>query len=127
MNLKQLTTVFGAFALLLAPTASFASTYQYIGTDGDLHSVEASSASSALSLATNLALHSGVILVGSDGRISETDGTVRMSGTFFQYVDTSGNLQSIDAGNASIAIAKAPNIALHSGVILVTNTTKLTN
>lgn len=127
MNIKQLTTILGAFALLLAPTISFASTYQYIGTDGDLHSVEADSASVALATAPNLALHSGVILVGSDGKITEADGTVRMSGTFYQYINTSGNLQSIDAANASIAIATASNISPHSGVILVTNSTKLTN
>lgn len=126
MNIKQLTTIMGAFALLLAPAVSFANTYQYIGTDGDLHIVEATSASVALTTASNLALHSGVILVGSDGKITETDGTVRMSGTFYQYVNTSGNLQSIDASSASVALVSASNIATHSGVILVTNSTKLT-
>ncbi len=35
----------------------------------------------------------------------------------FQYVDTSGNLQTILSENASVALATAPNIASDSGVI----------
>jgi len=37
----------------------------------------------------------------------------------YQYVDTSGNIQDIDAANADQAIMMAPNIAPRSGVIMV--------
>jgi len=45
----------------------------------------------------------------------------------YQYIDSGGNVQSIQANSPSEALATAPNLGLHSGVILVTNNTSLTN
>ncbi len=42
------------------------------------------------------------------------------SAATYQYVNVSGNIQSIDAANASLALASAVNIDPHSGVILYT-------
>jgi len=36
----------------------------------------------------------------------------------YQYVNTTGNIQIVEAVNASQALVIAPNIALHSGVML---------
>lgn len=44
----------------------------------------------------------------------------------YQYVDTSGNLRTETAPDASSALAGAPDIAVHSGVMLVTPTTTTT-
>lgn len=39
----------------------------------------------------------------------------------FAYVNTSGNVSTVSADNWMSAIANAPSIALHSGVILLDN------
>lgn len=127
MNIKQLTTTIGVFALLVLPAVSSAATYLYVGTDGDLHSMEASSATEALATAPNLAVNSGVQLVDSDTKVTPTKPVVSLTSSFYQYINTSGNLQSVSATSASVAMATATNIAMNSGVILVTDKTKLTN
>jgi len=132
MNIQQIATVFGAFALVVLPAVTSANTYQYISTSGSLQSVQADNAMQALATAPNLAANSGVILVGSDGKLTPSDNTNPTntnptSGSFYQYINTDGNVQSIDTTSASVAIATATNIAPHSGVILVTNSSKLTN
>ncbi len=55
-------TVAGVLAL---PAASFAATYAYVNTSGEVMSVEATSANQALMTAPNLAVHSGVMIIDS--------------------------------------------------------------
>jgi len=45
----------------------------------------------------------------------------------YQYVDAGGRLQSVEANSTTQALATAPNIGLHSGVMLVTSTTVIVN
>jgi len=45
----------------------------------------------------------------------------------YQYVDTSGSLRTMTADNSAQALATAPNIAVHSGVMLVTGSPIVTN
>ena len=40
----------------------------------------------------------------------------------FAYVNTSGEVQTMDADNANQALLTAPNIAVHSGVMLIQST-----
>ncbi len=39
----------------------------------------------------------------------------------YAYVNTTGDVQTIDAATPNQAITTAPNIAVHSGVILINN------
>lgn len=52
-------------AALALPTATFASTFAYVNTSGDVATVEAADATTALATAPNIALHSGVIMLQS--------------------------------------------------------------
>ncbi|PIR84738.1 hypothetical protein COU16_00950 [Candidatus Kaiserbacteria bacterium CG10_big_fil_rev_8_21_14_0_10_47_16] len=94
--------------------------YQYVNTNGTLSSVSASSADMALSLsAYNRASNSGVMLVRGMG--GSVENTTYPTGTLFtyQYIDVNGNLRSIEAANASLAITLATNRDPHSGVVFV--------
>ena len=120
MKIKKITTILVALAVLAIPVVSFANTYQYVDSRGQLQSIEANSSSEALMTAYNIGIHSGVMLVSSQG-IGGGDYT----GSFYQFVDMSGNIQSMDATNSSTALTTAYNIGTHSGVILVNNYTQL--
>ena len=54
-------------ALVAMPAASFAATYAFVNSDGEVRTVEASSATQALTTAPNLHVHSGVMLLTDDG------------------------------------------------------------
>jgi len=115
-------------AVLGLPAVSLANTYQYVDSGGVLRSMQANSAVQALATAPNIGLHSGVVLVTIGG--TGTGGSyesVTTGNTFYQFIDRNGKIQSVNAASASIALASAPNIAPNSGVILVTNSTKLSN
>lgn len=126
MNLHKIASTLTVLTLLSSPALAFANTYQYIDTNGDLQSIQAANASQAMATAPNLAVHSGVVLgiIGGTGGSSEPVDN-GFSGSYYQYIDTNGNLQSTDAASASSALLNTPDIAPHSGVILVTNNTKL--
>ncbi|MEX0919306.1 MAG: hypothetical protein WDZ64_00970 [Parcubacteria group bacterium] len=127
MKRKQLTTTLMVLSLLALPAVSFASTYQYIDKGGQVQSVQANSSAEALTSAYNIGTHSGVILVTVEGiggsYESPTVVYTNTGGSFYQFVDRNGNVQSISAPNSSTALATAPNIGLHSGVVIVTNST----
>ena len=53
-------TVAGVLAI---PAATFAATYAYVNTSGEVMSVEAANSSTALATAPGIALHSGVMLI----------------------------------------------------------------
>jgi hypothetical protein len=50
-------------ALAALPTASLAATYAYVNTSGEVTTVEAPDANTALATAPNIAVHSGVMLL----------------------------------------------------------------
>lgn len=128
MNLNQIMTATTTLSLLILPLVTSANTYQYVNTSGNLQTIEASTPGAAISNASNIAYNSGVIA----GTISAIGGSyepvTNSSGSnLYQFVDMQGNVKSIYANSASLAIANAVNIALHSGVILVTSSTMITN
>ena len=111
-----------ALALVLVPTLTFANTYMFVNTSGNLQSVEANSATQALATAYPMAYNSGVWLVKENG----TSPTVPEplppkptgTGNYYLFVNTSGNLQGVWAPNSSVALSTAYPLALHSGVWL---------
>ena len=60
------TLIIAAALFFMAPALSFAATYAFVNTNGEVMSMEASSSTEALNTAPNLHVHSGVMLVGSD-------------------------------------------------------------
>ena len=114
-------------------SSAFAATYQYVDTAGNLRSVEANSPEQALAIAPNIGIHSGVDLYSGtalnsttytgnytgSGLASNQDTGVTYNATTYQYVNTSGQLQTIPATNAEQAFSLATNIAPKSGVIRV--------
>jgi hypothetical protein len=126
MKTKHLTKLSTLLALLVLPAVSFASVYQYIDTSGNLQSIDVPNSTTAIATAPNIAQNSGVRL----GLLYGTGGSsvpVTVGSSYYQYINTSGNLESIDAPNSTTAIATAPNIAQKSGVILVNSDLRLTN
>ena len=107
-------------ALLFSSVAS-AATYLYVNTSGNVQSIEANNPTQAMAVAPNLAVHSGVMLVGGTplavGGIGGAD--VSVTSNTYLYVDTNGNVRTVFANNSTQAMAIAPNKALHSGVMLV--------
>jgi len=57
---------FVAAAVIAVPGATFAAMYAFVNTAGEVMTMEAMDANTALQTAPNLHLHSGVMLVGSD-------------------------------------------------------------
>jgi len=51
--------------------------------------------------------------------------TTNTGGSFYQYVDMSGNVQRVYASSASVALATAYNRSPSSGVMLVTQSTSI--
>ncbi|MEX0910436.1 MAG: hypothetical protein WDZ73_01640 [Candidatus Paceibacterota bacterium] len=131
MKIKQIATSLAVLTVFILPTLVFANTYQYVDSNGNLQEVQANSSTEALATAINRAVHSGVMLVGTGGVITNSNynfsvsNTTNTSGSFYQFVDTSGNIQSINAASAEIALATAVNRHVNSGVILVNNNTSL--
>lgn len=115
-------TGFMAFALVLIPTISFANTYKFVDTNGNLRNIEANSASIALATAYPIAYNSGVWLVDKNSSDTSAPTTTPTQpagyGNFYLFVNTSGNLQGIWAPNASVALTTAHPLAPHSGVWL---------
>ena len=124
MKTKHITASLALLAILAMPAVSSANTYQYIDSGGRLQSTQASDPNEALATAYNIGLHSGVLLVSTDGIGGSYESpTINTSGSFYQYIDIYGNVQSMNAINSSVALSTAHNIDPHSGVILVTNNT----
>jgi len=64
---RMKTVALAATLFLVGPALAMAATYAYVNTAGEVMSVEASTATQALTTAPNLHVHSGVMLVdGSD-------------------------------------------------------------
>lgn len=127
MKTKQITNTLVALAVLALPAVSLANTYQYVDSGGRLQSTQANSSTEALATAYNIGSHSGVALIGvaevGGSYESPTINTTNTGGSFYQFIDINGNVQSMNAPSASIALATAYNIGAHSGVVLVTYST----
>ena len=116
-----ITSILGMAVLAVLPITTFASTYQYVNTDGNVQSVNANSPAEAL-LAYNIAHTSGVMLV-SDSNLSVSTPVVISSGNSvgnntYLYVNTDGNVQSIRANSPAEAML-AYNISSTSGVMVI--------
>jgi hypothetical protein len=61
--MKKLLGITALAALVALPTASFAQTFAYVNTSGEVTSTEAADANTALATAPNIAVHSGVMLL----------------------------------------------------------------
>ena len=103
-----------------------ASTYQYVNTAGAIQNVEADSASQALAMASNISPNSGVMLnMGLVlGAMTTTTSTLGNTGPTvpymtYQYVNVSGQVQTIIASTSDQAFSIATNIAFNSGVMQV--------
>jgi hypothetical protein len=64
--MKKLLGITALAAFVALPAASFAQTFAYVNTSGEVTSMEATDAQTALMTAPNIATHSGVILLQSD-------------------------------------------------------------
>jgi hypothetical protein len=56
-----------ALAALLAPAASFAQMFAYVNQDGEVRTVDATDANTAIATAPAIDEHSGVLLIQSSG------------------------------------------------------------
>lgn len=75
---KLLLGAFALAALVAIPSASFAATYAYVNTAGEVMTTEASTANTAISTAPGIAARSGVMLieVTSDPVVGDSVGVV---------------------------------------------------
>ncbi len=62
-HMKKLLGISALGALIALPTASFAQTFAYVNTSGEVASVEAATATAAIATAPNIDPHSGVMLL----------------------------------------------------------------
>ena len=115
--MKQTTLIVLASMAMFAvlPLATFAATYEYVNTTGSVQSEVANNPTQALSAPANIAPTSGVILVSTD----DSTNVVAYGNNTYEYVNTSGNLQTVLANNATQALSAPTNMALTSGVVLL--------
>lgn len=121
------------FVYLFASATALAASekYLYASQTGEIKYVMADSVSEAFVKATDIALHSGVMLVdsskdesliGEDVLVGVTSNNTATYGTggsennLYLYVDVNGNLREVLANSPEEAIAIAANIDPHSGV-----------
>ena len=114
-----ITSILGMAVLAVLPITTFASTYQYVNTDGNVQSINANSPAEAL-LAYNIAHTSGVILLSdSNSSVVFTVNSPVVSGSnTYLYVNTSGNVQSVSANSPAEAL-EVSNIGANSGVMAI--------
>lgn len=120
-------TTLVVFGMFLSTNIALGATYLFVNTSGNLQSIEANNPTEAMALATNKALHSGVMLVTGTSMPTTptptptpTNPTPTGTGLYtYMFVDTSGNLRTINANSPTEAMNLAPNKALHSGVMRV--------
>lgn len=108
-----------AIALLALPAITVAKTYQFIDTSGNIQSIEANTPQEAIDTAYKLGIHSGVILVDNNSPDLSSPTNTNGSDSYYNFIDTSGNLQGLWAANSSDAIDEAYQRGIHSGVIFV--------
>jgi len=119
--MKKQILISTVIAILTAvPALSFAATYQYVNTNGNVSTVSADSAAQAMTV-SDIAPTSGVIQITSGTSLNFTN-FVPVSGTnTYQYVNTSGNVSTVNANSAAQAMTVS-DIAPTSGVIQIAGT-----
>lgn len=98
--------------------SAHAATYQYVNGSGEIKTVTADNATSALEMAPERAPRSGVMLVTSSNDALPSNGGAGMT---YGYVNMSGVIVEITAVSANDALLKATDRAPRSGVILINN------
>ncbi len=115
-----ITSILGMAVLAVLPITTFASTYQYVNTDGNVQSTVANSASDAL-LVSNLGANSGVMLVSSSNVVFQTNvpvNTIGVGSNTYAYVNTNGNIQYVNANSPAQALTVS-NLGANSGVMAI--------
>ena len=69
---------------------------------------------------TNIQSTQGLITVAITAAIMFAGFTAMANAATYAYVDASGDVKSVTAADWKTAIATAPNIHMHSGVLLLT-------
>jgi hypothetical protein len=71
--MKKILGTIALAAAVVIPAASFAQTFAYVNTSGEVTSIEAANAQTALRTAPNMDIHSGVLLISSpsDGIVGD--------------------------------------------------------
>lgn len=121
-------SIVAATGVLLLPLAAFAATYGYVNVDGAVQTESAPNATEALAIAPNIAPSSGVVVASADPAAVypvAVDPTAIVPLGTYQYVDTSGSIQTENAPSAPAAIILPDNRAPASGVIEVTSATMI--
>jgi hypothetical protein len=125
-NIKKTSMFMVAMLIMGFPALSYGATYMYVNNAGQVNTVIADSPAMAIATAPGIAPHSGVALVSNTGVIPVTPTPVTPPVTYnvmtYAYVNTSGIVVTISANSAASAYANAVNIAPHSGVMLLSNT-----
>lgn len=101
-----------------------AATYAYINSSGNLVYVQANSSDGAFTNSTNIAMHSGVMLIGSASTVSPVIVNNQSFSTGYMYVNSFGTVIRVDANSSDGAFTNSANIAPHSGVMMINNTSE---
>lgn len=111
-------------AFVAVPLVSHAATYAYVDRSGDVSYVEAGSPAEALAKATNMATHSGVMLMTNSSAVSsdapQVAGDTSIAG--YLYVNESGQVVFVDVNSAAAASFNSVNMSTHSGVMIINST-----
>ncbi|MDB5245263.1 MAG: hypothetical protein JWN90_368 [Parcubacteria group bacterium] len=72
--MKKVLGMFALAAVIALPSMSYAATYAYVNSSGEVAAVTADTAAQALATAPNMDIHSGVMLLSNpnDGIIGDT-------------------------------------------------------
>ncbi len=124
-NLSTSITAIAFVALFLGTTVSAQQAYQYVNTSGNVQTIIAESPTQAILLAENRTSASGVILLGGVGGGDPINPLGENGAYFYQFVNTSGNIGSMNASSPTEALNTALNLAQYSGVIYVNSATSL--
>lgn len=115
-------------AVLIIPGITLAAQYHYVGQDGRIETIEATSAQQALSVAATDNPDSGVALdmgLLEEGMYVDVVAVGNVGGSgdsslyTYQYVDMFGNVRYVNAMNADQALMRATDRDANSGVVLV--------
>ncbi len=117
MGLIILGLIVAALIVVGLPTATHAASYVYVNASGEVTGVVANTSSGAFTNSTDIALHSGVMLV--DGVADSNLVGDQSQSPGYGYVNDSGEVMKSVSGTVSGAFANSIDIADHSGVILL--------
>lgn len=105
------------FLFIVLPNTSYAATYAYINSSGEMSYVSANSFSEAFAKSVNISTHSGVMLVGFINTNTIINNQSLLSG--YVYVNSSGEVTYVSANSSNGAFLNSINMSQHSGVMLI--------